>query len=385
MRCRSCIAANCFSAAVTFLLLVTPVQGQVSRADVLENDANWVSVTDHSEDSQTAVVKQVGYHQPADAGVLPFLKDFGRSTSSSCATPWWAHRTSVFGEYLSLRPTDSDIAYAVEQNDATANAFPTGPVGITAIDASSGFRAGVSFASSECSSLVVTYTGWEGDDSDVLRRNGNNIINSRILHPSTATTGANSLQSSAESAMEFSLLDFGYRQQLLCTKSTVFNWFGGFRYGEIEQSLDTQQQISVATGLASTDTDVDFDGFGLLMGLDAERRSCKTGLLCYSRGAGSLLGGDWTGRYRQTNQFGGGVIGNDFHEFRITPVVEAELGVGYQNDSGNLRATVGYTASSWFNALKTRSYVEGVRSGNFDYEDESIGFIGLTTRVELRF
>jgi hypothetical protein len=32
--------------------------------------------------------------------------------------------------------------------------------------------------------------------------------------------------------------------------------------------IPTQEDISVATGLVTVDTDVDFEGFGLMMGLD---------------------------------------------------------------------------------------------------------------------
>ncbi|NND99211.1 MAG: TonB-dependent receptor [Pirellulaceae bacterium] len=395
------------ASVLTILMLASfaSAQSHVATVGTVDGDASWIEAAGGGQSvgdlDPNSTVEPVGYFPNRNSGPLPFLSDLGgRSRSScdsgcdagcagqcgtSCAPPWWAHRRTAFAEYLHLRPTDSDIVHSVEQNDSSANAFPTGPVGITAIEGSAGFRAGAVLASSYKSSLVLTYTGWEGDDFDRLVRNGSNVLNSQILHPSSATTGSNSLRASAISEMEFNMFDASYRNIMYCSPTTAVNWFAGLRYGQLEQSLLAQQEVSVATGLVTADVDIDFSGFGILFGLDAERRSCTTGLLCYSRGVASFLGGDWEATYRQSNQFGGGVIANDFEEFRITPVLEAELGIGWQNDCGSLRATTGYMASAWYNALKTRSYIEGVREGAPEYDDESIGFIGLTSRIEYRF
>ena len=70
----------------------------------------------------------------------------------------------------------------------------------------------------------------------------------------------------------------------------------------------TQQEVSTATRLVTNDIDVDFNGFGLSLGIDGERRSPCTGLMVYGRGLSSFLAGDWKGSYVQTNQFEGGVV-----------------------------------------------------------------------------
>ncbi|WP_145094141.1 Lpg1974 family pore-forming outer membrane protein [Rosistilla carotiformis] len=349
-----------------------------------------VSAIEATDDA--GVFQQVGYHSICGDGNCDScdICQTGGCDSiipdAACTPPWWSHRTGVFGEFLFLRPGGTDTVYAIEQNDTTANAFPTGPVGTTAVDFSAGFRVGVSLANTYTTSLVVSYTHWEGDSQSSIARNGTNVLNSQIIHPSTFTTGGNSLQSSASSSMSFDQIDGVYRHKLFCTDTTIFNWSGGFRYGQMEQGLQSQQDISVATGLVTVDTDIDFNGFGLLMGIDAERRSCKTGMLCYTKGVASFLGGEWSGSYRQSNQLGGGgVVANQYEDFRITPVLEAGLGVGWQSDSGCIRATAGYTATCWYNALSTRSYVDAVRSGSYLDVDESIAFVGLTSQLEFRF
>lgn len=342
------------------------------------------SVFDSAPDSAT--FEQVGYQSmcgDACNGGCDMCR-INYSDHPDATPPWWAHRTGVFGEFLFLRPSNTDTVYAIEQSDSTANALPTGQTGTTGIDMSAGFRAGVVLANTYTTSLVGIYTHWEGDDSGGIARNGTNVFNSPLIHPGTATTGVNSLRSSAASRMQFDQVDAIYRHKLFCTDTTIFNWSGGFRYGQMEQGLLAQQDISGATGLVSVETDIDFSGFGFLMALDAERRSEKTGMLCYTKGVASFLGGEWTGTYRQTNQ-NGVVVASDYEDFRITPVLEAGLGVGWQSDSGHIRATVGYAATCWYNALNTRSYVDAVRSGSYVDVDSAIAFVGLNTQLEFRF
>ena len=376
-------------AAIIAISFAEPVASQEILDDLVVvpggEDAPVVEIDDAEE------IALVGYHSVCTDGACTDCPTCKKSCydeccrPKKCSPPWWAHRTGIFGEFLYLRPGDTDVLYTIEQNDTTANAFPTGPTGIAAIDANAGYRVGFSLANTNTTSLYAAFTRWEGATSDSTARMGANILNSQIIHPSTATTGANSLQSTANTSMDFTTIDVAYRHKLFCTDTTIFNWYGGFRYGQMEQSLLAQQDISVATGLVTVDSDIDFSGFGLLIGIDAERRSCKSGMLCYSKGFASFLGGEWEGTYTQTNQLGGGIVANQFEDFRISPVVETEIGIGWQNDSGCIRATTGYMASWWTNALNTRTYVQGVRSASFHALDQTIGFIGLTSRLELRY
>jgi hypothetical protein len=69
----------------------------------------------------------------------------------------------------------------------------------------------------------------------------------------------------------------------------------------------------------------------------------------------------------------------------LVSILEAELGVGWQNDCGDLRFTVGYNVSGWFNTLTTGQYIDGVQELEFDELEETLAFSGLTTRLDWRF
>jgi hypothetical protein len=290
-------------------------------------------------------------------------------------------------QYLLLRPGSSDVVYTVEQNNVPANAFPTGPVGITAIEHSSGIRAGFSCCASARTSLIGSVTYWEGDDSDLIDAAAGNILVSEILHPSRLNTGATGLQEAANYEMRFGLADLAYRHLWLCGPCHAVNWRAGFQYGGMEQQFQWAQTVpsSVAVGTFAVDTDIDFSGFGLLGGVDFERRSCRTGLSCYGNVIGSALAGKWKASYRDAAQLAGGSVGNVYDDFRVTPTLELELGLAWSSKCGRVRTNVGYMSSAWYNSVSSRAYIDAVREGRFIDIDETITFSGLVVGGEFRF
>lgn len=322
-------------------------------------------------------VKPVSFHQSTC--------DSGSSCPTVCCLPRWAHRTGGFGEVLYLSAGNSDLIYANEQTGPVAAASPTGPLGISNIGEHVGFRAGFSIAHSNCSSINASYTRWDGETTSFLDATGNNVINSLVSHPSVATTGAASLDATARQLANFQFADMYFRRVYRSNDCGAINWNGGLRYGNLEQGISVDQTMSVATGVTNVTTDIDFNGFGILGGLDGERHSATSGFLVYGRVLGSLLAGNWQADYRQTNQFGGGVIAMHYDDFRVTPVVDSELGIGWQNCTGRFRVSAGYLFSTWFNAVTTRDYIQSVRTAQLLNLDDSLTFSGLALRGELRF
>jgi len=253
------------------------------------------------------------------------------------------------------------------------------------VDASSGFRTGFNIALDGCFSLFGTYTRWDGSTTHTIQANNANILNPVLLHPSTLTAGSTALESTAKQTIGFQFADMGYRRIYRRGDSHVINWTGGLRYGNLEQQLNVDQTVSVPTGLTNLKTDIDFDGLGILGGLDAERQSQNTGVLIYGKTNASMLAGTWKANTLQSNQFGGGRIGNDYRDFRLSPVLEAELGLGWQSQSGKVRLTTGYMTNIWLNAISTRDYLQSFNSSNMVDMTDSISFSGLTSRLELRY
>ncbi len=309
----------------------------------------------------------------------------GKCESPGCA-PFWQHRSGLFAEGLLLRPGNTDLIYAVERTGCDpAFSSPTGPVGLIAPDFAGGVRGGVTWALSDCNSLVATYTRFETDVEGQLEAASGRILASQVTHPSQASCGSNSIAAVASENINFQLVDLDYRQLLWGDCVAAINWTAGLRYAQLEQRFSASQNTGVATGLTDVNTDIDFDGFGFRLGLDGERRSSACGVLIYAKGFVNFIAGEFKADYSQVNQFGGSaVIGNRIEDYRVMSQLEAELGLGWQSDCGRYRMTAGYLTSGWFDALTTDSYVQSVRTGQQSDIGDSLSFNGLAVRLEVR-
>ncbi len=374
---------------ITYRLAVAVTLGATIVASAHANDENatkeglWASNVSYGV---------MGTCRGGNASDIDGCHDCGNTCGSCgqepcCCSPLWQHRTGVFAELLFLRPGNVDVVYVQEQTSFDpALASPTGPVGRANIDDGTGLRIGLAWALDDCASIAATYTWFESDTEDEITATPGNVLNLIVAHPSVATSGATSLAARAAYDIDFQRIDLDYRSLLWGTCNSAINYRAGLRYAHLSQDFLAAQEVFSAAGLTTVDTQINFDGFGIGFGLDGMKRRAGTGLLLYAKGDVSFLGGEFQADYRQTNQFGGAaVIGNNFADYRLLTILDAELGLGWESSGGGLRVTGGYALSGWFNTLSTGSYITGVRAGSYDDLSETLTFDGLVTRVELRY
>src|SRR5262245_2328330 len=193
-------------------------------------------------------------------------------------------------------------------------------------------------------------------------------------------------QPSARYDIRFQQIDIDYRGLLYGTCNSAVNYFAGLRYANLDQRFRTEENVGVPIGFSTVATEIDFDGFGIGFGLDGMRRSACTGLLIYGRASSSFVAGEFKADFRQTAQFGPKLsLGNTLVDYRLMTILQTELGLGWQDQSGVLRVTLGYQVAGWFNALTTSSYIPGVQNRRFDDLNETVTFSGLVSRLEVRF
>jgi hypothetical protein len=308
------------------------------------------------------------------------------SSCDCCIDPMWCHRASVFADVLYLRPGNIDYIYAVEQTGPLPTDSPTGPTGRVGFDADLGFRVGFSIPMSDCSSIVASYTWFETDTQDRITAIAPNVLVFQPGDPSIPNVGTTSIESSANYYIRFQQFDVDYRALLYGTCDSAVNYFAGVRYANLNQNFRAQQDIGVPFGLATVNTEIDFDGFGIGFGLDGIRRSEYSGLLVYGKASSSFVGGEFKADYREVSQFGpNSIIANSLVDFRVMTILQTELGVGWQSCCGRIRATAGYQVAGWFNALTTGTYILGVQNREFSELFEAISFDGFVGRLEYRF
>lgn len=294
----------------------------------------------------------------------------------------YPHRTGVFGEYLFLQVSGADVAYAQPRDGLDPNtSVPVEAVGVADLDYSSGARIGGSYALDSCTSIVGTYTWYESSTEDQITTDVPNSLYSLIIYPGTFTAASNSLLANAQYDVDFQLADLDYRSRLFSTNKTAFNYIVGARYGNLDQKFSSTQQAS--PGETTVQTDTSFNGYGLRLGLDGERRCCRPGIFLYGRGAASFLVGSYESTYVQTNTFATVQAQTSWSDDRISPILEYELGLGWQSPGGLFRLSAGYYMAAWLNAVTTPGWIDAVQTDNFTDVKDTITFDGLTARVEM--
>lgn len=314
--------------------------------------------------------------------------------AAACATcpPFCRHRTSVFGAFLFLQPRDAAVAYAVPIDGAIfpppENPIQVGPVAATEPDYAPGIRIGGSWAIEQCTSLVGTYTYFESHASHQVEAEAPLVLRSLVAHPGTLNAAADYLAAAADQNIEFQTVDLDYRSIWRLSKRNVVHWSVGARYAQLNQDFDARFGETGTTD--DVLTAVDFDGAGVRLGLDAERHHCGPGIMLYGRGALSFVAGRFRSSYFQGSDMDPQIVDTTFSSDRVVPILDVEVGAGWQSSCGRFRVTAGYVLNLWFNTLTSDSWIRSVQQNSFVGQADAVSwdtltFDGLTARVEYRF
>jgi len=314
----------------------------------------------------------------------------------ACLPPWWAHRGSVFGEFLYLHATDADVAHAQQQNGiGGAGTVPFGRIGTVDPDYQPGVRAGFTKAFSNCSSLTASYTFYECRAFDILVPpvipGPGGAVGSLVHHPGAAITASTGPVNSTFD-IDFQLAEIEFRSLWKASSRYAINWSRGFRYGHLEQDF-SQTGIfgGGAAGPIDTRTNVDFDGAGLKFGVDGEHRLGCRGFSIFGKVGVSPMSGTVQADYAMIDTSGSGpgvplTLANAvWKDDRFITLLDYEAGVSWTGPCRKWRISSGYTASHWFNAVTTAEFINAVQANSYDTADGTISFSGLTARIERRW
>jgi hypothetical protein len=318
--------------------------------------------------------------QPAPDGVAtadPCCLDCGR-------VPEW----QGFGEFLYMRPGNANVAYGVvfsgplDTPPAAATPVQVAQPGVANIDFHPGWVVGASKALDECNEIVGTFTHYEGEDTNGIS-SSTFLIRSMISNPSTWISNAASdwVSAASDYRMQFSLADLDLRWTFSNQCDTRLSLVAGARFASLDQRLDVN---FVSTDIQNVHTEVNFDGGGLRLGFNGERR-LPCGVVFYGRTTASVVGGTFRGAYTQTSGILGPLVNTGFPADRVVPILDAELGAGISLWDDKLRLTAGYSFSGWYNVVSTGQFIGAVQSNNFTGMHDTLTFDGLVARAEVSF
>ena len=306
--------------------------------------------------------------------------------------PWqYNHRHGFFGDFLYLRPRNAEVAYAlpIEGVVALGDEVPIGPVAIVDQEFEPGFRTGAVFRLTDGASIRGQYSYFRSNASASATILGPNVLRSLVTHPNVANAATDTLDASAQHDINFDLIDTDYRGLILgcesctdCRCAIMVNGIVGGRYANLEQQFRSTFSV---TGTRTVDTNIDFDGGGIRLGIEAEHHATTNGLYVYGSGITNLMVGEFTADYRQVHSINGQEAFTSWKAGRIVPTLDLELGFGWVGPRRRLKFSGGYLVSTWFNVVKTEDFINAVQNSDFDDLSGILTFDGLVARATWEF
>ena len=295
-------------------------------------------------------------------------------------------RFGIYGEFLFLRPRNGEVAYAIPIDGPVppvlGNAVQIGRTAVVDGEYTPGFRVGFDAAFSDSAYLAGQYTFLRASSSDSIEIAPPDVIRALVTHPLTTNAATDVLTANASLDIDLDAIDGDYRSLLLNGTNYEVEWLAGVRYANLDQQFSAN---FTDIGTTTVNTNVEFEGIGPRLGLDAQRRSCNHNWLVYGRGVAHFLAGEFDSNYSQTDSAGVPVVMTNWESSRIVPVLDLEFGVGWAGPGGRLRITTGYLISAWFNTVLVSDYIEAVQQNRFVNASDTLTFDGLVSRLEWRF
>jgi hypothetical protein len=229
------------------------------------------------------------------------------------------------------------------------------------------------------------YSQLDATSTDTITTAAPDVIRALVTHPNSPNAGSNWLDADANGNIRFQLIDVAYRGLIASCCDYEVGYLVGVRATRFEQNFNANFNN---VGTESVTSSVDFDGAGMRFGMDFERYGRNRQWFVYGKGYASLIGGRFQADYLQSNQGDPVVAQTSWEAGRVVTMLDLEAGLGWQNCGGNLRLSVGYLYSGWFNTIRNNEWIHAVQNNDFvstgmSTYDSGITFDGLTARVEL--
>ncbi|MFM2096036.1 MAG: hypothetical protein RIS70_3160 [Planctomycetota bacterium] len=301
-----------------------------------------------------------------------------------CPPEGWTDCWYAYGGFMYMRLRDSEIAYAVPANGPItpgSSAVQTGPVRVLDYDYQPGYFVGFGKFLDDYTSFGVQYTNFHARTSDAVAVTPSDVVRSLVAHPSTFSAALDGLAANAVQSSTFDVLDFDYRKLLAYDYDYKINYVLGARLVQTEQAFSSTFQFN---GTHHVDTDLDFYGAGVRIGLEGERL-INGGMLVYGRTSAAFVAGEYRADYDQTHSNDVLRVDTSWSAGRTITMLDFEVGTGWVSCCGTWRATIGYNFSAWLNVVQTDEWIKGVQTNNFVDMTDQLTFDGLVTRIEARW
>jgi len=323
---------------------------------------------------------------PAASGKTPPPAKDSAPVPMPAERPGHACRVSIFGDLLYWNVHGVDVPYAQSFDGVGILSVPRGPVGVVSPQLQMGFRVGGGASFDDGETWVTgAFTYFTTRRTSTLAAGDGQVLHDFLAYPNTINAAPIFQNAASDYRIRLYMGDLNLKGVVAKRENCNLNWFAGVRYAHLEQNLFTTFQV---LGETTIDSKINFDGIGPRLGLDGEIRF-KHGFFGYGQGVIDVLFGQFRGSYEQRNVFIGQVGQTTITANRVVPILELELGGGWQSANGRYRLAGGYYIGSWYNTMTTPSFAGAISNANFttngnNFRDNMV-FDGFVARFEFRY
>ena len=313
----------------------------------------------------------------------------------------------VIGDYLYIRPSNAEVAYAQVTDTTFAPPLPAGRTAVTNPFYDTGFRVSAARALGDGAAIGVSYTYFDTAVHSELDAVAPNQVVSLVLYPGAPTLANPGDFVVANERIRFHMADIDYKVSLLSGPRYCASLVAGARLVSLNQGFDSVMVANIPdVGVVADEviSNVKFEGGGIRAGFEGERQSPSSGFLVYGKSTASLVAGTFRADYSQFNTDLPTLVDTQWKSNRVLTIFDLEVGAGWTSMDGRLRVTGGWMVSAWFNTVKLADYIHAVQNMagpntvdptapnttllNFNVDHEvtkPLMFDGLVGRVEWRF
>ena len=311
----------------------------------------------------------------------------GCSGDLYCVDPCYQPRWTFFGDFLYLRARDVEVPYAVAidgpADDWFAPVNQEGRIAVVDSDYEPGFRVGGSLQLDCDAALAAQYTWWQSGTNSNVSVPQTRALRSLVGHPGPHNAAHDGLDATAVYDIEFQIADVDYRGAFFCNGRTSLTWLAGVSYVNLEEDFASEFGVN---GQSFVESNLEFNGAGIRIGLEAERYARNCGLMVYGRSSARFIAGEFNADYFEGQLPGDpDQIDTGWEAGRIVTILDLELGIGWTSCDGCWRFSGGYLVSGWLNTVSTGDWVAGVQENDYSDLDDTITFDGFTARAEIRY
>ncbi|MCS6864232.1 MAG: Lpg1974 family pore-forming outer membrane protein [Gemmataceae bacterium] len=294
-------------------------------------------------------------------------------------TPFLPHHTGwyVQGEFLLMRPRNSDFDYVVRNLD-TGLAI-RGPIESLKYGVGTGFRieTGYHFGDGNWDAAFAYTYFTSGDNSTVLAGGG-------ILYPTLTRPGLidRALSATADADLDYNNFDMLAARRVQFDDHFGLRFLGGFRFNDTKQILNAFYDGADAR-LARVNTRSRFQGFGPLIGVEGVMVAWH-GFHLYSRAIAGLISGRNSNAVIETNDNGATTYVNTRYDVqKVVPMGSLAIGGGWQYRTLSLRA--GFEVTHWQGMFERPRVVDDVAPGKVQTRPSNLTLEGLFIQAGLNF